>query len=150
MGTNPTLGTASVADGTYPCVIMVISDHIKFVSDTATGSCDTSTENTIQICRSGMGTNIQTPGTSTLTPCDDTEQQVPIYLSTNSTSDDGGDGSNAFEAPASAGDATKGFLLNGALTVSGAKTSTFYMDFSGQIDGSNPECDVQPPAFGFR
>lgn len=47
-------------------------------------------------------------------------------------------------------DSASGIQLASPFVVAGSKTGVFYIDATGQIDGSNPTCDLQPPVFGFR
>lgn len=156
---TPSLGAATVTAGTYPCVILKMSDVIKFTPAASSGSCNSTVEYTIDVCRSGAGTytpfNIS--GTSATygtagTACTGTsgspiDTQVPLFLSTQSTNTGGG--GSAFDRPATAG--TNGFNLSGAFTVSSSGSSgTFVVNFNGKIDGSGGSCDLNPPVFGFR
>jgi len=155
---TPSLGNASVSSGNYPCVILRMSDVIKFRPDTSSGSCVAGTQYTIDVCRTSQGTytpmtlsgTSATYGSSTgcsgsdSTPVSDT---VPLFLSTQSTNSGGGGGS-AFDRPASAG--TNGFNLNGAFIVSGSGSGTFVVNFSGKVDGGQSSCGLNPPIFGFR
>lgn len=155
---TPKLGAASVAAGTYPCVIMKMSDVIKFRPATTEGTCTAGTQYTIDVCRSGAGT--YTPMTisgasasygtaatactgSSGTPVD---TQVPLFLSTQSTNSGGG--GSAFDRPATAG--SNGFTLSGAFVVTGTGSGTFVVNFNNKVDGSGGSCDLSPPTFGFR
>ncbi len=156
--TTPDFGRVSVAAGTYPCMILKMSDVIKFRPDATTGSCTGGTQYTIDVCRAGGGTytpmtvagGVGTYAASTActgssgTPVD---TKVAMFLSTQSTNNGGGSGS-AFDRPATAG--TNGFTLSGAFTASGTTTGTFIVNFNNKIDGSGASCDLQPPLFGFR
>ena len=154
--TGATLGSPFVEDGTYPCIMLQMSDIIKFKSSATTGSCTADTEYTIDVCRSGSGTftALSSDGTfassasctgSDSNPAND---RPVLFLSTASTNTGGG--GSAFDKPANATSTTNGFTLNGALTVSGSGSGTFVVNFDDKIDGSNASCDVQPPVFGFR
>ncbi|MDZ4676409.1 MAG: hypothetical protein SGI74_02780 [Oligoflexia bacterium] len=149
------LGGGDVADGTYPCVIMQMSDVIRFVPNVTDGVCVAGTTYTLDVCRAGGGT--YTPisngvfGTSractgtTAAPIDD---KVLLFLSTTSTNAGGGGGS-AFDQPIPS-PSVNGFTLNGAFTVAGTRSATFVVNFDNKIDGSGAACDVLPPVFGFR
>lgn len=157
---NPFLGepTTPIPPGTYNCMIMKMSDVIRFRPAATEGSCTAGTQYTIDVCRTTQGT--YTPmtisGTSATfgsagTDCtgssgSPTDTQVPLFLSTHSTNS-GGAGS-AFDRPATAG--SNGFTLNGAFVVTGSKTGTFVVNFNDQVTGSGGSCDLNPPVFGFR
>ena len=155
---NSNLGSSSVANGTYPCVILKMSDVITFTPASTSGSCTGGTQYTIDVCRANGSTytpltvsgTVGTYGSTTActgsqaSPVDD---KVSLFLSTQSTNSGSG-GGQAFTRPASAG--TNGFTLNGAFTVSGSATGTFVVNFNNKIDGSGATCDLQPPIFGFR
>ena len=116
---TPQLGSAAVANGTYNCMIIKMSDIIKFRPATTSGTCTAGTQYTIDVCRAGSGTytpltisgttgTYGTAGTactgSTGTPAND---QVTLFLSTQSTNTTGGGGGSCFDRPATAG--TNGF-----------------------------------------
>ncbi|PIS10077.1 MAG: hypothetical protein COT73_11280 [Bdellovibrio sp. CG10_big_fil_rev_8_21_14_0_10_47_8] len=143
---NPTLGSGSVADGTYPCVVIEFSDTLQFASDTTTGSCTASTNVSMSVCQNSETSTLIDGSTTTCTAGDD---RVAMYLSTASTATTGTGGHSAFQAPTSVGDATKGFLLSTALTVSGSAAGKFVVNGTGKIDGTGGSCDMQPPAFSF-
>lgn len=156
---GPKLGAAAVTAGTYPCIIMKMSDVIKFRPATTEGTCTAGTQYTIDVCRAGSGTytpmtisgSSATYGTAATacTGSDGTpvDTQVPLFLSTQSTNSGGGGGS-AFDRPAVAG--TNGFTLNGAFVVTGTGSGTFVVNFNNKVDGSGGSCGLNPPVFGFR
>lgn len=158
MLTAPELGGGSMDDGTYPCVIMKMSDIIRFTPESTTGVCTGGTEYTIDVCRadnSGTYTPVTISGSTATygseTACAGTsgsnsEDIVSLFLSTASTATGGGEG-NAFARPTVA---TNGFNLSSAFVVSGTGSGEFIVNFNDKIDGSSSECDVQPPVFGFR
>lgn len=155
---TPSLGSNSIAGGTYNCVVLKMSDVIKFKPATSTGSCTAGTQYTIDVCRAGSGnytpltvsgstgsygTNAACTGTSTV-PVDD---KVTLFLSTHSTNNGAGAG-NTFVQPLTAG--TDGYTLNGAFVVSSGQSGTFIVNFNNKIAGGNPTCDLDAPVFGFR
>lgn len=48
---NPVIGTGSVPDDTYPCLMITMDDVIKYTPATNTGACSSSTEYTADLCR---------------------------------------------------------------------------------------------------
>lgn len=146
--TSPSIGSGSVADGNYPCVIIEFSDNIQFTSSTSTGNCATATTYTSDVCGASFGGAFTLLDGTTGT-CGATEQRVAMYLSTAST---GGSGSaNAFLAPTSIGDTARGFNLGAALIVSGSSSAKFIVNASNKIDGADESglCAMQAPAFSF-
>lgn len=141
-----TIGSGSVADGTYPCVMFEFSDRIKFTPSATGTHCVAGEEETLEVCRSEGAVQFQLID-GTIGTCDDTEQRVAMYISTNSASTGGGD-SNAFMPPTSAGDASHGIQLTGAFTVAGASVATFVVDGSEKVEDTS-SCDMQPPDFSF-
>ena len=147
---QPTLGSGDLSPGTYPCVMFEMSDVLKFKTMAADGPCAADTEYELEVCRSESGSTGQLIDGSSFT-CTDGEQRIGLFVSTNSTSTGGGEGSNAFAPPTSAGDSTHGIKLNSALTISTTGTATFVIDGSGQVNngGDTVNCDMQPPSFSF-
>jgi hypothetical protein len=151
--TSPTFGSGTLANGTYPCVVIEFSDRIKYSPSTSStsGNCVQNTEYTLDVCSSGSSKNI---AGDTVT-CDATENQVAMYLSTTSTNTTGSD---AFNPPTQLSDATYGFNLANALTVSASTVGTFVVNGTDKIcdtndsscSGSASTCEMQPPIFSFR
>lgn len=141
---NPTLGHGSVPNGTYPCVVLKMSDLItgkpSYTSDSA--HCTPSTNISIDVFRSDNsdpstcpdGTSITGTGTNS----SGAEDDPCLYMST------AGSDSNEGWRPSSP------FPLNGAFVVNGDLTGTFVADFRGKIEDAGGECGIQPPVFGFR
>lgn len=141
---NPTIGSGSLDDGSYPCVMMEVSDVMKFTPTSDDGSCMADTEYTLDVCREDEDST-STLIDGTVTTCTGTsegptigEDRVAVYMSTS------GDDSNTAFVPSSP------LPLTSAFTVSGSVTATFVVDGSGQVDGTFENCDMQPPSFGFR
>ncbi len=141
--TNPELAsTDAVPAGTYPCVLMRISDLMRFVPNTTEGVCLAGVEVTRDIYRAEDsdspyldpdGTGIPARGTI----ASPVEDYVWAYLSTNPA---------AVEA--------RGFSeyqvipLASALVSPG--TSTFYWDLSGAIGPEGSSCGTVGGSIGFR
>src|SRR3982750_4341402 len=58
---TPTLGSGNPPDGTYQCVIIKMSDLIKFTPMTSAGLCTAGTQYTADVCRSDNGGMTQAP-----------------------------------------------------------------------------------------
>ena len=145
---NPKLGAGDIDPGTYPCVMFETSDILKFKTIGSAGAaCEANTEYELEICRADGGSGQLIDGTAFT--CTSGEQRIAFYVSTNSSSTGGGEGTNAFTPPTSAGDATHGINLASALTIAVGGTATFVMDGSGTVDTNGSDCDMQPPAFSF-
>lgn len=167
---NPTIMTGSVSDGTYPCVILLMSDKLKVVPKTtfADNVCVAGTEYTQSVCQDHGGGNHQyyTPMTiaadntisyGTKTACTG-DEVVPLFLSTTSPNP-AGHNLIAFEQPISTNsecgaDGTGcGIQLSNAFSVSGAVVGTFVVDFTGKLDEQGDTtcaCSVEAPTFNFR
>jgi hypothetical protein len=148
MEDGPTIGSGELADGSYPCVILEMDDQITFTPATTDGSCQEGVEQAINVCRQF---NPESTITSTLidgttVTCTDNKEKVAVYISTNSVSSN--QNMDPFNAPASAS-STSGITLENALEVAGTTSGTFKMDTTNKVDGSNSECDLQPPVFSF-
>ena len=58
---RPTLGSGNPPDGTYQCVIIKMSDLIKFTPSATAGLCTAGTQYTADICRTDNGGMTQAP-----------------------------------------------------------------------------------------
>ncbi len=156
---SPSIFQGALAPGTYPCVMMQMSDVLKFTPKTTTGNCTAGTEYTSDVCRaSGCALSAGTPGNGTVhfdapssgtgttgTPAND---KPWLFLSTSSTTVTGGNSGSAFVTPSKG--VANGFKLGSALVVSGDSAKSFVVDFRQQIDGSQNPCDCGPPVFSFK
>ena len=144
------LGSGTLVDGTYPCVVIEMSDNVKFIPNgsSTSGNCVSAAESIIDICRTDNG------GTSTLidgttVTCTGTDPNTPIanrvamYLSTVSSG-----GGDTFEAPTLLS-TTHGLLLGSSLVVSGASVGQFRMNADNQIQDDGVACGMNAPAFSF-
>jgi len=168
---NPNLGSGTLADGTYPCIVIEISDLVKFKpSATSTSNnCVSGTEYTLDVCRAGGSQSILIDGTTTT--CTGTsgvdihtygtfgDDRVAMYISTATTG-----GNDAFNRPTSIGDNAHGLNLGTSLTISGTASGKFVANPAGQLcdnnsasceggpggsGASNGRCEMGPPAFSF-
>lgn len=156
------LGSGTITNGTYPCIVIEFGSYIKFTptSDSTSLNCKSSVENTLDVCQSG--TSVLIDG-STTTCASSSNDRVAMYLSTASTSTTGSD---AFNPPTSASDATKGFKLSSSLTISAAASGKFVVNPSGKVCDDNASgcdggsggtgtngagsCKMEPPLFSFQ
>ncbi len=153
---RPEFGSGILDNGTYPCVMIEMSDQIKFSPDGNVGSlCDGNQEYTLDVCGGGgsyqkLDGTLDTCGGDNGADPGDTlvDTKVVLYLSTNSTSTGG---SNAFLPPASGSDATRGFQLGSPLIVSGTEIGIFEVDGSNKVesDDARTYCEFMPPQFSF-
>ena len=150
MQSNPTIGEGAIPPKKYQCLIMEMSDKVRFRPAATEGSCTSGTEYTIYVCQNGSST---TSPTGVSTACSGTqsngEDRVFVYVSRWSSATDGAVGHNAFAPPLSNGDSTKGLRMENEIDVTGGAGS-FIFDLTGKITGGGATCDMNPPKFGFR
>lgn len=146
---NPTLGEGDVADGTYECVMITMSDLVKATPATSDGvNCVADTEISGYVCQSSESYNLLSGSEfGATTSCTSGEDKVTLYLHTGTTRTNGG---NAFLRPTSTTDTTHGFQLGSSWVVSGSSTGTFVADFRGKMVSAGGECGLNPPLFSFR
>ena len=154
----PDLGSGTVADGTYPCVVIEFTDIIKFTPSTnsTSGNCLTTVEETLDICRTdSSGSSKLIDGTTTTCGVQGTADRVAVYLSTGAA----GDNEDAFNPPTSVGDTQRGINLTSALVVSGTTSGKFVVNPAGKVcdtnaagcagAGGGTDCEMDAPVFGF-
>jgi hypothetical protein len=147
----PTLGSGNPADGSYQCIIIKMSDNIKFTPSTSSGSCIAGTEYVADVCRSdNSGTTRAPDSLASATSCTGNgttaiEDTVYLYLTTNTSA---GTGGNTFLQPATFS-STDGINLTAPLVISGSARSKFVVNATGKVDGSSGSCGMNPPVFGF-
>ncbi|MGZ3687699.1 MAG: hypothetical protein ACXVBW_05335 [Bdellovibrionota bacterium] len=144
----PTIGTGTLAKGTYSCVIIEASKLISFVPAANTGTnCVSGTTYSINICSDGTtsklvdGTSVSCSGGAT------NDQKVAFYLTTQSTDTIG---THAFSPPTLSTDTSSGIKLSSALTISADASGTFVVDGRGAVRDTGSVCDFGPPLFSFR
>jgi hypothetical protein len=134
---TPDVGAGAVPNGTYPCVMLKMSDQLNvtpgFNSDG--GNCLTTSPFTLDIAR---GDPTQDPVTGTQTATAVGEDIVWLYLSTT-----GGDA----DAPWIPSNALR---LVSPFVVTAERTGTFVTNFAGQVVDNGSMCDCNPPEFTFR
>ena len=148
----PTLGSGNPADGTYNCVIIKMSDIIKFTPSASAGLCTAGTQYMADVCRSDNGGMTQAPdAVGAPTMCQGTDaapvsDPVYLYLTTNPGQAKGG---NTFMQPTSAS-SMNGLKLTAPLVIAGTAKSKFVVDATGQVGDDGISCGMNPPVFGFQ
>jgi len=147
----PTLGSGNPPDGTYNCVIIKMSDLIKFTPSTSAGRCSASTQYTADVCRSDNGGMTQAPDVAGASLCAGTDpapvaDAVYLYLTTNASAGTGG--GNTFMQPTGTG-STNGLNLTAPLVIAGTAKSKFVVNATGKVGDDGVSCGMNPPVFGF-
>lgn len=148
----PTLGSGNPPDATYNCVIIKMSDLIKFTPSASAGLCMAGTQYTADVCRSDNGGMTQAPdavGAPTVCTGTDTapvSNPVYLYLTTNASA---GTGGNTFMQPTSVA-STDGLNLTAPLVVAGTARSKFVVNATGKVGSDSVSCGMNPPVFGFQ
>lgn len=163
LATTPSMGTGTVADGTYQCFALKMSDQVSFTPAQDDGTyCKAGTSYTMDVCqpRTGYAPNFYDPDGDTWTACASGSQTVWVYISTESTSTSGTSSNNPFAPPqtgggcdAQAGSFTEcGMKLNNNIVVSGTTTGTFVFGTDGKVESNenDGECDMEQPDWGFQ
>jgi hypothetical protein len=150
---QPKLGSGSPPDGTYHCVIIKMSDLIKFTPTGTEGTCTAAQQYTADVCRTDNGGTTQAPDTPgaplacTGTDAAPVSDAVHLYLTTNTTA---GSGGQTFLQPTSTS-STNGLNLTAPLVISGTASSKFIVNATGKVSGADPNgCGLNPPIFGFQ
>ncbi len=147
---SPDIGSGKLQQGTYECVIMVMSDKITFTPKSTTGVCQAGTEYELDVFRpqgemykpSGLlpdGTTVEGAAG---------EQKIAVYISTLSTSQGSDSNANPFKAPSSS-QKTHGIKLASSLKITQDTVGTLVLDTSGRVESSSGTCEMRPPQFGF-
>ena len=149
----PTLGSGNPADGTYNCVVIKMSDLIKFTPSASAGLCTSGTQYVADVCRSDNGGTTQAPdaaGAPTVclgTDAAPVSDAVYLYLTTNASAGTGG--GNTFMQPTSTS-STNGLNLTAPLVIAGAAKSKFVVNATGKVGSDSVSCGMNPPVFGFQ
>ena len=148
---NPEFGSGSLDDGTYECVIIEMSDRIKFTPDGSSGSCTDGETITMDVCRERDGEESETAMLvdGTEVTCDNSENRVAIFLSTATIEPESEeeDGPNAFYPPTSS--ENNGIELLNSLVVAGTSSGVLSIDTDDTLDGTEAECEMNKPTFSF-
>jgi hypothetical protein len=149
---TPTLGSGNPPDATYNCVIIKMSDLIKFTPSATAGLCIANTQYTADVCRSDNGETTQAPdavgapNACTGTDAAPVSDTVYLYLTTNATA---GGGGSTFMQPTGP-TSTNGLNLTAPLVIAGAAKSKFVVDAHGKVGDDGISCGMNPPTFDFK
>lgn len=137
---NPTLGSGTIPDGTYNCVMVRMSDTLHFTAATQDSlhTCTPGDDSTTDVGHDGV--SIAPDGTSQNLGARGTENIVWLYVRTNAPT---GQDVNSF-AP------TGGISLTSPLVVNGDTAHTMVFDFSGRVGDDHGVCSCDAPTLGFR
>jgi hypothetical protein len=148
---GPDLGGGDLADGTYNCVIIKMSDVIKHTPKETDSSCVAGTEYSGEVCRAGGDEATGLDGSPIACTGDGSsagvgEDTVFMFM----TTDPGASaGNRAFELPLAPGDG-KGIRLGSPLVISSTTKAKFVVDASGGVVAGGGECGINPPTFRFE
>lgn len=160
---SPQLGSGTVADGTYPCVIMVMSSSLAVAASETDAVCTANEEFTQSVCgggESGEGLTMNFDGVEQA--CGGTKKAY-LYLSTGSTLTrtyeqsgscdarfDEGDDSicNSFFPP-NTEDTALGVPLGEALVVNGEEVGVFTLSNLSVGEDGDDRCGMDRPNFTF-
>jgi hypothetical protein len=148
----PMLGSGNPPDGTYQCVIIKMSDLIKFTPSSTAGLCAAGTQYTADVCRSDNSGMTQAPdAVGAPNACNGTDaapvaDAVYLYLTTNASA---GSGGNTFMQPTGA-TSTNGLPLTAPLVIAGTAKSKFVVNATGKVGDDGVSCGMNPPVFGFQ
>ncbi len=145
---TPTLGSGNPPDATYNCVIIKMSDTLKFKPSSNDGAfCTGGVEYSTDVCQTGEFS--QAPdAVGAPTACSSAHADVVyLYLSTGRVGSGGG---NAFLQPLAPNSSSYGVNLAAPLVIAGTASSKFVVNAAGKVDGSSVACGMNPPVFGFQ
>ena len=149
---TPTLGSGSPPDGTYHCVIIKMSDIIKFTPSATAGMCTAGTQYVADVCRTDNSGTTQAPdAVGAPNACSGTDaalqsDAVYLYLTTNASA---GTGGNTFMQPTGT-TSTNGLNLTAPLVIAGRARSKFVVNATGKVGSDGSGCGMNPPVFGFQ
>ena len=148
---SPTLGSGNPPDATYNCVIIKMSDLIKFTPSASSGLCTAGTQYVADVCRSDNGGTTQAPDAAGApNACNGTDaapvaDTVYLYLTTNASAGSGG----TFMQPTGP-TSTNGLNLTAPLVIAGTAQSKFIVNAAGKVGDDGVSCGMNPPVFGFE
>jgi hypothetical protein len=149
----PMLGSGNPPDATYNCVIIKMSDLIKFKPSASAGLCTAGTQYTADVCRTDNGGMTQAPdAVGAPNACNGTDaapvsDTVYLYLTTNASAGSGG--GNTFMQPTGPS-STNGLNLTAPLVIAGMAKSKFIVNAAGKVGDDGVACGMNPPVFGFQ
>ena len=145
---NPVFGTAQVDIGTYHCVVLEISNNMKFTPGPANtfagaGNCAVGVETTVDFSTFGLNTRL----------IDGTLGGIATRMALHFTTNTDADGSGNYFLPNN-GSNKNGVNITNPLVISNATASTFKIDFqditAAVDDSSAGECNLVDILFTFQ
>ncbi len=160
MNSNPTFGSKAIAAGTYKCLILKMTDTVKFTPAATQGTCTLGVEATIDICKASNSVNTSKDALTgaTISCLNTLGDVVYVYVSTNSHCADsieaGCNGtptfSNGFLPPTQADDFQRGVKLASNMALTANATGTFVFNTDNKVDGTGVSCNLEPPVMSVR
>ena len=149
---TPTLGSGNPPDGTYHCVVIKMSDLIKFTPASTSGSCTAGTQYVADVCRSDNGGTTRAPDAagapSVCSGTDAAPQSDAVYMYLSTYASAGSDGNTFLQPPSTS--SSYGLNLTTPLVIAGTARSKFVVNATGKVDGRDVTCGMNPPVFGFQ
>lgn len=147
---GPTVGqldnSKNQHDGPFKCVIVKMSETIKFVPILGSGACIAGNRFETDICGAGVVTTGVDGSETTCTSS--TGDTVYLYLSTGSTAASFTASANPFSPPTEAVP-TNGLPLSTPVRISGSTNLRFTVNLFGKISVVNGVCQFTNPLFNF-
>lgn len=138
-------GSGNVSPNTFRCIVLKMSDNVKFTPSTSDGSCTAGTEYTMDVCQTG--TSSAGPDGTTVNCTTGTNDRPYVFLANGSTCTGSGCSGDTFVSPTSG--AANGLFLDGQIVAPGG--GTFGADANGRISGSGSSCEMpSAPTFYWR
>jgi hypothetical protein len=149
---NPVFGQRVVPDGTYSCVIVEISNIIRVIPEKNSATCLASKEVIQNVCLNNQPRLAVRSLEGHLSPCDEAEGRVAIYLSTASLKTDPlSPEAEPFLPPIlDAGDPGHGIKLPHPIVVKGRATGTLTLSAEGRVNDDEKVCRIETPAIRFE
>jgi len=150
--TSPILGGGNIPDGTYHCVIITMSDIIKYRPVANDGTrCIAGTQYFSDVCRSDNAdatdqlvgsttTTYNCTGINPPTAANIGDNKVSIYLHTDSPNTN-----SAFKRGT-----TQGITLINPFVVNGTSAGVFVVDGTNKVTDNGSYCEMNQPTFKFR
>ena len=163
MLSSPEIGTGTIPDGTYPCVVLVMAPSLSVTPATTEGSCTAGQAISQNVCSGGGDSEGQTINLDgELVGCGESTDKAYLYLSTGSTLTNAVQNTDACDwenpracsswEPPTAEDSNLGVPLRAALVVSGTEIGVFKLGdlaVGEEGDENDPSCGMGRPTFTF-
>ena len=163
---SPEIGTGTIPDGTYPCVIFIMAPELSVTPGTTDSACTAGEAISQNVCAGGgggdsEGATVDLEGN--LQTCAESTDKAYLYLSTGSllTNDyQSGDNDNCNSQeneracnswePPTATDSYLGIPLESALVVAGSQVGVLTLsNLNAGAEGDGDTCGLDRPNFTF-